>query len=124
MELAPAPNRYHTDHSIVYGCLYHVIFYLEYRRPLLVDAVAERLKELVLEKQADYGYAVMQMEVMPNHVHLLLDVDPWTHVSASRRSAPRSKVMPLMSCMSTIYGSRSAYRRSGRAPGSSPVLVP
>jgi len=76
MELASAPKPYHTDHSIVYSCQYHVIFCPKYRRPLLVDAVAARLKELVLEKQGDDGYTVMQMEVLPDHVHLLLDVDP------------------------------------------------
>jgi putative transposase len=42
----------------------------------MVDAVAGRLKELVLAKQDEYGYAVLDMAVMPDHVHLLLDVDP------------------------------------------------
>jgi len=76
MEIERAPKPYHTDHSIVYSCQYRVIFCPKYRRPILVDAVEMRLKELILEKQAEYGYAVMRMEVMPNHVHLLLDVDP------------------------------------------------
>jgi putative transposase len=35
-----------------------------------------RLKELITEKQADYGYQVLGMEVMPDYVHLLLDVNP------------------------------------------------
>jgi putative transposase len=34
------------------------------------------MKELILEKQAGYGYTVIEMEVMQDHVHLLLDVDP------------------------------------------------
>jgi len=34
------------------------------------------LKELILEKQEEYGYKVLDMEVMPDHVHLLLDVNP------------------------------------------------
>ena len=76
MELAQAGKPYHTDHSIVYSCQYHVLFCPKYRRPLLTGAVAERLKELIFSKQGEYGYAVMQMEVMPDHVHLLLDVDP------------------------------------------------
>ena len=76
MRLQQAAKPYHTDHSIVYSCQYHVIFCPKYRRPVLVEAVAQRMKELVLEKQAEYGYTVMGMEVMPEHVHLLLDVDP------------------------------------------------
>lgn len=82
MEIERAPKPYHTDHSIVYSCQYHVIFCPKYRRPVLVDAVETRLKELILEKQAEYGYNVMRMEVMPNHVHLLLDVDPRIGIAA------------------------------------------
>jgi len=76
MRLEEAPKPYHTDHSIVYSCQYHVIFCPKYRRPVLVNAVAERLKEMVMDQQGEYGYTVMGMEVMPNHIHLLLDVDP------------------------------------------------
>ena len=71
------PNKpYHTDHSIVYSCQYHVIFCPKYRRKVLTDAIAARMRELVLAKQAEYGYTVIEMEVLPDHVHLLLDVDP------------------------------------------------
>ena len=76
MKLEQAEKPYHTDHSIVYSCQYHVIFCPKYRRAVLEDAVARRLKEMILEKQAEYGYAVMSMEIMSEHVHLLLDVDP------------------------------------------------
>ena len=76
MKLEQTDKPYHTDHSIVYSCQYHVIFCPKYRRPVLSDAVARRMKELVLEKQTEYGYSIMGMEVMPDHVHLLLDVDP------------------------------------------------
>jgi putative transposase len=76
MELRQVNKPYHTDHSIVYSCQYHVIFCPKYRRKVLTDAVAARMKELVLAKQADYGYTVIEMEVMPDQVHLLLDVDP------------------------------------------------
>jgi putative transposase len=76
MELQQANKTYHTDHSIMYSCQYHVIFCPKYRRKVLTDAVAARLKELVLSKQAEYGYIVIEMEVLPEQVHLLLDVDP------------------------------------------------
>ena len=76
MEIREPTKHYHTDHSIVYSCQYHVIFCPKYRRPVLHGAVGERMKELVLEKQADYGYLAREVEVMPDHVHLLLDVDP------------------------------------------------
>jgi putative transposase len=76
MELRQGPKPYHTDHGIVYSCQYHAIFCPKYRRPVLVNVVATRLKELALAKQEEYGYAVLGIDVMPDHVHLLLDVDP------------------------------------------------
>ena len=76
MKLEQVNKPYHTDHSIVYSCQYHVIFCPKYRRPVLTEAVAARMKELVGQKQIEYGYAVMEMEVMPDRVHLLLDIDP------------------------------------------------
>ncbi|MBA3470099.1 MAG: IS200/IS605 family transposase [Herpetosiphonaceae bacterium] len=76
MELRQSDKFYHTDRSIVYSCQYHVVFCPKYRRKVLSEAVAVRLKELVLSKQADYGYLLIEMAVLPDHVHLLLDVDP------------------------------------------------
>jgi putative transposase len=71
------PNKtYKVTHHWVYSCQYHVVFCPKYRRKVLTDGVDERLKELIVEKQQDYGYEVLDMEVMPDHVHLLLDVNP------------------------------------------------
>src|SRR5262245_21740017 len=76
MQLAQASKKYHTNHSIVYSCQYHVIFCPKYRRKVLSPPLDTRLKELILEKQEAYGYSVLGMEVMSDHVHLLLDVNP------------------------------------------------
>jgi putative transposase len=75
-ELPASIKPYKTDHSIVYRCQYHVIGCPKFRRSILVPPIDTRLKELILEKQSAYGYEVLAMEVMPDHVHLLLDVDP------------------------------------------------
>jgi len=71
-ELPPSIKPYKTDHSIVYRCQYHVIWCPKFRRRILVPPIDTRLKDLILEKQSAYGYEVLAMEVMPDHVHLLL----------------------------------------------------
>jgi len=76
MDLAQSDKPYHSNHSIVYSCQYHVIFCPKYRRKVLHPPLDARLKALILEKQETYGYTVLGMEVMPDHVHLLLDVNP------------------------------------------------
>lgn len=60
---------------VVFSCLYHVIFCPKYRRRVLVDGVDKRLKELLVEKSKELNAEVVELEVMPDHVHMLLDVD-------------------------------------------------
>jgi putative transposase len=76
MHLERSPKQYHSNHSIVYSYQYHVIFCPKYRRKVLHPPLDTRLKELILEKQERYGSRVLGMEVMPDHVQLLLDVNP------------------------------------------------
>lgn len=76
MKIQNADKIYHSDHSIMYSCQYHVVFCPKYRRSVLVDGIDIRLKELILEKQQEYKYTVIDLEVMADHVHLILDVDP------------------------------------------------
>jgi putative transposase len=82
MELGQVNKPYHSDQSIVYSCQYHVLFCPKYRRKVLTDEVAARMQELVLAKQTEYGYTVIEMAVKPDHVHLLLDVDPRVGINA------------------------------------------
>jgi putative transposase len=76
MKLEQSSKPYHSSHSLVYSCQYHVIWCPKYRRSVLHEPLASRLKELIEDKQSDYGYAVLGIEIMPDHVHLLLDVNP------------------------------------------------
>jgi len=66
---------YRTSHYI-WNCAYNVIFCPKYRYKVLVPPIDSRMKDLVLQKQTDYGYEVLEQEVMPDHVHLLLEVNP------------------------------------------------
>jgi putative transposase len=76
VEIQNRTKKYKSDKNLIYSCQYHVIFCPKYRRSVLVDDIDKRLKELILEKQLEYGYEVLDMEIMPEHVHLLLDINP------------------------------------------------
>ena len=54
-----------------YGC--HIY---QTRRKVLVNGVVIRLKELILEACQEMCVGVIEMEIMPDHVHLLMEVDP------------------------------------------------
>lgn len=76
MEIQNSSKKYKSDDHMVYSCQYHVVFCPKYRRSVLTDGIDLRLKELIKEKQSEYQYEILDMEVMPDHVHLLLDVNP------------------------------------------------
>lgn len=69
--------EYKNTHNTVYACQYHVVFCPKYRRRVLVDGVDARFKELAREAVGSIeGVEILKMEVMPDHVHLLLSVPP------------------------------------------------
>ncbi|WP_344983663.1 IS200/IS605 family transposase [Deinococcus rubellus] len=55
---------------------YHFVFCPKRRRKVLVNAVAQRLKELLGQKAAELGWTIVALEIMPDHVHLFLGTDP------------------------------------------------
>ena len=69
-------EKYRTTETTVYCCRYHIIFCPKYRRKVLREPIAERFKQIVMSMQEEQNFYVLGMEVMPDHVHLLLDIDP------------------------------------------------
>ena len=68
--------KYLKNHHFVYKCTYHVVFCPKYRRRILKDGIDTRLKEMILEIADKKGFEVIEMEVMPDHVYLLLSLHP------------------------------------------------
>ena len=68
--------KYKSNNNVIYSCKYHVVFCPKYRRPVLVDGVDDRLKELIKETCDQLNVEIIEMEIMPDHVHLLCEVDP------------------------------------------------
>ncbi|MBW6414622.1 IS200/IS605 family transposase [Methylacidiphilum fumariolicum] len=60
----------------MYNIGYHLIWCPKYRRKVLVGEVAERLKELLHEKARKIEVEIVQMEVMPDHIHAFVKTVP------------------------------------------------
>jgi putative transposase len=65
-----------SNQNIMYNCHYHVVFCPKYRRKVLVNGIDERLKVLIQESVERWEQEFVQVEVMPDHVHLLVGCDP------------------------------------------------
>lgn len=68
--------KYKSNNNVVYSCKYHVVWCPKYRRKVLVNGVDVRLKELIDEICRESRIEIIEMEIMPDHVHLLVEVDP------------------------------------------------
>jgi putative transposase len=53
----------------VYGLGCHVVWGVKYRRPV----IAGRCKGLIRAKADEHGWRIMALEIMPDHVHLLVE---------------------------------------------------
>lgn len=67
---------FRSNNHVVYACTYHVIWCPKYRRAVLSGAVESRLKELIATAVAETTGEIVELEIMPDHVHLLVSIDP------------------------------------------------
>jgi putative transposase len=59
-----------------YSLQYHLVWIPKYRRSFLVGKIAERLKQILKEIARDYRIRIIAMEMMPDHVHMLVGAPP------------------------------------------------
>jgi putative transposase len=69
-------QNFKTNNNVVYSCKYHVVWCPKYRRKVLIDGVDVRLKEILHEVVSETTGEILEIEVMPDHVHVLVEIDP------------------------------------------------
>src|SRR5258708_39280845 len=65
-----------SNNNVVYICRYHVVFCPKYRRKVLTLPIDTRLKTILAEQIECWEQELIELEVMPDHVHLLVGCDP------------------------------------------------
>ena len=55
----------------------------------MTNGVGVRLKELLLEYAANLSVDILEMEIMPDHVHILMEVDPQFGIHKAVKSLKR-----------------------------------
>ena len=69
-------SRYAKNAGAVFSLKYHLVWCPKYRRPVLTDEIAARLKGLLRAIAEDNGWTLHALEVMPDHVHLFVETRP------------------------------------------------
>jgi putative transposase len=68
--------RWTHSNTTVYNLGYHLIWCPKYRRKVLIGEVEKRLRELLNRKASDIGVSIVEMEVLPDHLHLFVKPPP------------------------------------------------
>lgn len=63
--------------SAVYNINYHVVWCPKYRKPVLTGKIKEFLEEQIETIAETKGYKILEKRVMPDHVHLFLEANPF-----------------------------------------------
>ena len=99
----------------MFSLKHHLVWCPKYRRPVLVPPYDDRLKQIIADILAEFGWTGHAVEVMPDHVHLFLESDPTVSVAeiVNRIKGRSSRLMrqefpPLRSRLPTLW-SRSYF---------------
>lgn len=60
----------------MYSLQYHIVWCTKYRKKILVNGIDEEIKEYLNHMAKEYAFSIIAMEVMPDHIHLLVDCKP------------------------------------------------
>jgi len=102
--------KYKSNNNVVYSCKYHVVWCPKFRRKVLTGDIEIRLKELIVQRCTEINTEIIELEIMPDHVHLLIEVDPQFGINKAVRSikgysshALRSEFPSLKSRLPTLW---------------------
>jgi len=117
------PVDLRSNNNVVFQCAYHVVWCPKYRRSVLSGRIEERLKEIIREVIEDKGAWLITLEVMPDHVHILVEVDPQYGIhrlvkAIKGRSSRllREEFPPLKSRLPTLWTNSYFVATTGGAP--------
>jgi putative transposase len=116
-------RAFKSNRNGVYSCKYHIIFCPKYRRKVLLDGVDSRLKEIITEVASHMRVEVLEMEVRPDHVHLLCSIDPQLgvhrfvkHLKGRSSRLLRQEFSQLRSRLPTLWTNSYFVATVGGAP--------
>ena len=115
--------NYKSNHNVTYSCKYHVVWCPKYRRKVLTGEIETRLKELIMQTAKEIRADIIELEIMPDHVHLIIEVDPQyginkavRHIKGVSSHALRSEFPSLKSRLPTLWTNAYFVSTVGGAP--------
>lgn len=70
-------QQYRRKNHSVYLVNYHLVWMPKRRKKVLVGDVEERLRQIIWEVCQEHEWQIIDLEIMPDHVHLFVNVPPF-----------------------------------------------
>ena len=67
---------YKSNNKVVYSSKCRGVWCPKYRREVPEGEIAKRCKQVIRRMAAKYRAEIIALEIMPDHVHLLVEIDP------------------------------------------------
>lgn len=71
-----SPDEYRHESNAVSLLNYHFVFIPKRRKKVLTGSIAERLQQIICDVCNENRWRIIAMEIMPDHVHLLINAKP------------------------------------------------
>ena len=101
----------------VYSLQYHIVWCTKYRKPVLQNGLDDDIKGMLRQLAEEYSFTILAMEVMPDHIHLLLDCRPQFRIS------DMVKILKGNTARCLFYGTSGTETGSVGRPSVEPVLL-
>lgn len=75
------PNDVTHGRGYVYSLQYHIVWVTKYRKPVFIGKIKSDVKKYLNEMLQSLSMDVIAMEVMPDHIHLLVNCKPQLRLS-------------------------------------------
>lgn len=112
-------EKYIHEQHAVHHILYHLIWCPKRRRRVLVEAVAERLEQIMREVAQENGWQSMRLAIQPDHVHLFIQSNPYTlptdipRLMKGRASHELGEEFPHLMRMPSLWTRSTFYSTAG-----------
>jgi putative transposase len=110
-------NRWVRSRTCIFNLGFHIIFCTKYRRRVLSGQIESDLKELLHQQAIKNQIEIVELEVMPEHVHLFVKTDPTDspHRIVQQFKGVTSRILrekhPILTRLPTLW-TRSYYIES------------
>ena len=75
------PKEVTHGRGYIYSLQYHIVWVTKDRKPIFIGDIETEMKNYLLETLKSFDMTLLAMELMPDHIHLLVDCKPQLRLS-------------------------------------------